>query len=299
MTIKSKDFRVLLVYPNLTMMLVPSVAIALFTAVLRQAGYTVDLFDTTHYVSDLTSSPQNRVNFLNTRPFDAEKDLGVRMKTDILGDFTRKVNDFKPDLMIVSVVEDTFLQAVSLLDNVKEAEIPSIMGGVFVTAAPDKAISYPQVKMIGLGEGEGTILEVAERLRKGNSCDDVPNVWIKRDDGTVVKNDLRPLVDLQRLSPDFSLFDDARFYRPMGGRIFKTVPLETYRGCPYACSFCNSPMQVEFTRENNLGNFMRRKNHGRGQVGDTTLDRNLKSRLLLFCRRQFLGAARAGGSSFR
>ena len=104
-----KDFRVLLVYPNLTMMLVPSLAMALFTGILRRAGYEVDLFDTTHYVSDLASSPQNRVKFLQARPFDEETDLGVRIRTDILGDFVRKVNDFKPDLIVASVVEDTFL----------------------------------------------------------------------------------------------------------------------------------------------------------------------------------------------
>ena len=45
---KPGDFRVLLVYPNLTMMLVPSLAMALFTSILKSAGYTVDLFDTTH-----------------------------------------------------------------------------------------------------------------------------------------------------------------------------------------------------------------------------------------------------------
>ncbi len=254
-----KDFRVLLVYPNLTMMLVPSLAIALFTGILRKAGYTVDLFDSTHYVSDLTSSPQNRVKFLQARPFDEKKDLGVKIKLDLLGDFVRKVNDFKPDLMIVSVVEDTFLQALELLDAVKDAEIPSILGGVFVTAAPDKAISYPQVQMIGVGEGEETILEVTEIVRRGESCEEVQNVWFKRPDGTIVKNPMRPLVDLHKPLPDFSLFDEARFYRPMGGRIFKTVPLETYRGCPYSCTFCNSPMQVDVMRENHLGNFLRRK----------------------------------------
>ncbi len=29
--------------------------------------------------------------------------------------------------------------------------------------------------------------------------------------------------------PDYSLFDPKRFYRPMGGRIFKTIPIETCR----------------------------------------------------------------------
>ena len=254
-----KDFRVLLVYPNLTMMLAPSLAMALFTGILRRAGYEVDLFDTTHYVSDLASSPQNRVKFLQARPFDEETDLGVRIRTDILGDFVRKVNDFKPDLIVASVVEDTFLQAVSLLDAVKDAEIPNIVGGVFVTAAPEKAISYPEIDMIGLGEGEETILEVAERVRRDESCEDVKNVWLKRSDGTTVRNSMRPLVDINKPYPDFSLFDEARFYRPMGGRIFKSIPLETYRGCPYMCTFCNSPMQVEVMRENHLGSFLRRK----------------------------------------
>jgi len=113
--------------------------------------------------------------------------------------------------------------------------------------------------MIGVGEGEDTLAEVAERVRRGESCEDVSNVWFKRADGTIIKNPMRPLVDLNKPVPDYSLFDEARFYRPMGGRIFKTVPLETYRGCPYTCTFCNSPMHVEVTRENKLGNFLRRK----------------------------------------
>lgn len=254
-----RDFRVLLVYPNLTMMLVPSLAMALFTSVLRKAGYTVDLFDTTHYVHEITSSEENRTKWLQLRPFDQKKVLGKELQTDILGDFVRKVEDFKPDLMVVSVVEDTFLQALTLLDAVKDAEIPNIIGGVFCTAAPEKAISYPQVQMIGVGEGEGAVLEVAERVRKGESCEDVQNVWVKRSDGSIVKNPMRPLEDINRPFPDFSLFDEARFYRPMGGRIFKTVPLETYRGCPYTCTFCNSPMQVTVMRDNHLGNFLRRK----------------------------------------
>ena len=66
---EKNEFKALIVYPNLSLMLVPSIAIALFTKVLKDQGYVVDLFDTTHYVSEENSSPQNRVKYLQARKF--------------------------------------------------------------------------------------------------------------------------------------------------------------------------------------------------------------------------------------
>ena len=43
------------------------------------------------------------------------------------------------------------------------------------------------------------------------------------------------------------------------GKIYKTFPVETYRGCPYKCTYCNSPFSRTFTKEHDLGNFLRRK----------------------------------------
>ena len=42
---EASDFRVLLVYPNLSMMLTPSCAVGIFTKILKESGYQVDLFD--------------------------------------------------------------------------------------------------------------------------------------------------------------------------------------------------------------------------------------------------------------
>ena len=95
-----KEFKVLLVYPNLTMMLVPSLAIGIFTNILKKEGYSVDLFDTTHYVSEENSSPQNRVKYLQAREFSDTNDLGVRIKTDLLGEFRQKVLEYQPDFLI-------------------------------------------------------------------------------------------------------------------------------------------------------------------------------------------------------
>ena len=115
---KSK-FRVLLVYPNLPLMLVPSIAIGLFTRILKHQGYVVDLFETTHYLAEENSSSENRAEYLNVREFGITDDLSIEIKTDLLGDFRDGVERFKPDLMIFSVVEDAFLQTITMLREVR------------------------------------------------------------------------------------------------------------------------------------------------------------------------------------
>lgn len=261
---KNDKNKILIVYPNVPGMLVISLAIGLFTAILRRAGFEVELFDATLYVSNVSFSPEKRVEYLQARKFSYREDIGLEPKSNLISDFTAKVDSFKPDLLLFSVVEDAFRQALTLLDAVKDKNIPTVVGGVFPTAAPDKVISYPQIKILGLGEGEGTVLEAAQRVREGRSLNDIPNTWIKKKDGAVIKNAFRPLVNLDKsLLPDFSLFDKARFFRPMGGRILKTIPLETARGCPYRCTYCNSPMWNEFYREKHQGIFLRHKSIGR------------------------------------
>ena len=289
--IKSKhDFKILLVYPNLSMLLAPPLAYGIFTALLRRGGYQVDIFDVTPYVGEgasamaentsvgdemntlraklaedkdgvtfqVKSTEENNVDLLHARPFSYEGDLGIRSKTGLYEDFTRKVDEFNPDLILTSIVEDTFFQTVKLMSLIRDREIPVLHGGVFMTAAPELAMTYPGIDMIGIGEGEQIVLDVAERLSCGVSCDDVAGVWIKKKDGTIIKNPRGPLFDFTSVIPDFSLFEDARFYRPMGGKFFKSVQVESYRGCPYTCAYCNSPMQTTLAKEAGLGNYLRR-----------------------------------------
>ncbi len=88
--------------------------------------------------------------------------------------------------------------------------------------------------------------------------DNIKGVWVKKEDGSIVKNKRGPLFDFKSVIPDFSLFEDARFYRPMGGKFFKSTPVESYRGCPYTCAYCNSPMQNTLAKESGLGSYNRR-----------------------------------------
>ncbi len=246
-------------------MLVPGIAIALFTRILKDQGYNVDMFETTHYDTDETNYSEtkinyseNRVKLLNARKFDVKKDLGINVRSNMLRDFRRKVVDFAPDAMLVSLVEDTFLQALSMLREVEDLNIPHLIGGVFPTMAPEEAIAADEIRLIGLGEGERSVVEFCARIRDGVTPDDIPGTWYKTVTGEIIKHPLPALVNIDDVVPDFSLFDETRFNRPMGGRVFKMIPVESYRGCPYACTYCNSPSQRLFTKKNELGNYLRR-----------------------------------------
>ena len=241
-------------------MLAPSLAVGLFTKILKENGYKVDLFDTTHYCNESASHPETRAKFAQTRKFDSKEDLGITVREDLLGDFRRKAIEFQPDLMLLSIVEDSFPKALDLLNSVSDLKIPNLVGGVFPTAAPDLCLQNDQINMVGLGEGEVTIIKVAEAIRLKKALHNIPGIWYKDENGTINKNPQLPLVDINKVIPDYGLFEENRFNRPWGGPIFKTIPIETYRGCPFQCTYCNSPMQLTFSKDNKLGSFLRRKN---------------------------------------
>ena len=119
-----EKFKVLIVYPNLSMMLTPSCAVGVFTKILKNKGYIVELFDCTPYDSNLEflsePLPVTRAKTLmNSRSFDSSALFG-EAKKNLKSDFIEKINYFKPNAVIFStVVEDTKPQLEELLDVIK------------------------------------------------------------------------------------------------------------------------------------------------------------------------------------
>ena len=258
---KKKDFKILLVYPNIPLMTVPPLSMAIFTGILKREGYNVQLFDTTPYISDDGSlSQKNRRLYLQYREYSDEDDLGIVVKTNLLKDFKEYVNEFKPDLMIWSVVEDAFKKTLSMIDVIKDYKGVQIFGGVLPSADPEYVINHDNINFIAKGEGEITLKELAKAVFEKKDFTKIKGTWYKNKDGTINKNPPNKLTNINEGSPDYSLFDPKRFNRPMGGRIFKMIPLETYRGCPYKCTFCNSPMHNTHVKKDEIAHsFLRRK----------------------------------------
>ena len=125
--------------------------------------------------------------------------------------------------------------------------------------APKDVISDPNVNCIAEGEGEHIIPEFCEAIRTGANSYNIKGTRIKDEHGNITNNPPRQLVNVNDIIPDFSLFDKRRFLRPLGAKIWNAIPIETYRGCPYQCTFCNSPIQVVLAKEKKQGVYTRRK----------------------------------------
>lgn len=253
--------KVMLLYPNHKGMNMLPPAVGLLSSCLKRAGHSVRLFDTTYYDkldhADVDSD-ESKTDRLMARPYTMPNAVTVKYG-NVFADFLEEVEDFEPDLLALSATEDMFELGISLLRQTRHLNILTIAGGVFPTFAPNLALSFPEIDIVCKGEGEDALVELCERLLTGRSFDDIQNLWVKKSNGDIIENptgmidmDANPLIDM-------TLFEEARFYRPMGGKVYRMFPVETHRGCPYKCAFCNSPSQMKMYLEETGKSYLRRK----------------------------------------
>ena len=255
--------KILLTYPNLPLMMSPAMSMGLFNAIAKRMGCEVKLFETTQYseqynnrhirMTEIGASRQNKKEEL-------EDMFWIKDPKDIIPDFIECVEDFNPDLILMSVQEDVWKMASQLLDSISDKNIPHIIGGVFPTNAPDIVINHPSVNVLARHEGEITVADAITAIKEKTNFDHIKGLWIKNPNGDIKKNAPQQLCDINKTLPDYGCFKGIRWRRPMGGKVFeRAVSMETYRGCPYNCTYCNSPRTRTLAKDFNIGNFMRRK----------------------------------------
>ncbi len=247
---EKRTFKILFLYPNFQMahLLLPA-GVSMLSAVLKQEGFETRLFDTTLYKPQDKTFDDVRLDLLQIKKVtSAERTIGYK-ETDLLEDFVELLNEYEPDLLGVSLLQDTAPIAAPLIDAAHERGVPVLVGGIYPTFAPDDMLKEESVDMVCLGEGENAIVTLCERMSRGQSYDDIPNLYVKKPNGTVIRNQMGPTVNINELPlPDYDLFEPARFFRPMQGRLLRILPIEMHRGCPYQCAFCEDPIQSRLYR---------------------------------------------------
>ena len=256
--------KVLFIYPNTYGMNMLPPAIAMFSAILKKHGHDVQIFDTTYYSLDYgMDSDGSKMERLNVVPFKMETKGIKRKTTDWKKDLHKQISNFKPDLLAISSTEDMWELGIKVLNEIKDYKtknnIPVIAGGVFATFAPEICIKEELVDLVCVGEGENALIDLCNKINNKEDYSEVTNLWVKKDGKVIKKNSISKPVNIND-NPiiDISLFEENRLYRPMSGKVYKMMPIETIRGCPFTCRFCNSPDQMRLYK--GLGtNFYRKK----------------------------------------
>ena len=145
-----KQFKVLILYPNGSMMNPPPISIGIFTALVKENGFDVELFDTTFYSDpDEMGSDEAKEKFLMVRPADDSERSAAVLKRRMEDDLVKKVEEYRPDLITISLLELTYPVALSMLEAIehylKENEVTVLAGGVFAYSAPEIVLSNKNI----------------------------------------------------------------------------------------------------------------------------------------------------------
>jgi len=123
------------------------IGVRLLSACLRRAGH------------------ETRVIFLPLRDSRRQNDASCpNYPQAVLDDVTELCQD--ADLVGLSLMTNQFLPAVAVTEHLKrELNVPVIWGGVHPTVSPEECLACAD--MVCIGEGEGTLIELADRLAEG------------------------------------------------------------------------------------------------------------------------------------
>lgn len=288
------DFRILLIYPNTMMATLLPLHVSTLSACLKKSGFKVALFDTTCYKTEKKSFEEKKAELLQIKKFNLHEGGLAFKNTDIYKDLAGMVETFRPNLIGISFVEDTYRLGMDLLRSVAHHKIPVIAGGAFVNFYADKIIGEDCIDMLCLGEGEEALVELCQAMAAKKGCADIRNIWLKEKDGRLVKNPVRRPVELDPLPfVDFDIFEPNRMLRPMHGKLFKMLHVEVQRGCPFACTYCAAPAIRSFYEGYGYRNYFRQKSPGRLIAELKSLVGKYKPDYINFCAESFLAIAPA------
>ncbi len=160
-----------------------------------------------------------------------------------------EINRQQPALVGLSFLSTTSYPYAKILARQIRATNPRVklaFGGVFVSLnAPLVKLQCPEVNFVCRGDGEQLILELVERLE--DPTDVASLTWAK--DGRVINNPNRtmerhldqwPFPDRESLPLDF--IESMPLDVPAVLSMERFTTMQTSRGCPWPCVFCDIPI---------------------------------------------------------
>ncbi|MBW1795809.1 MAG: radical SAM protein [Deltaproteobacteria bacterium] len=158
--------------------------------------------------------------------------------------------DFNPDLVVCDTSTPSIHNDVEVAAEIKKHTAAFILlVGVHASALPAETLAMNEsVDAVARGEYELTLLELAQKIEEGGEVADVAGLTVRKD-GKIVNTDNRELIknldELPFLSKVYKKYLSIKDYFYPSVR-YPEVTILTARGCPFNCSFCNTPFRGSY-----------------------------------------------------
>jgi len=148
---------------------------------------------------------------------------------------TKKFFDASFDLIGITVFSPVYYEVIDIFNRIRQTngKVPVCLGGPYVTTIKEDIFIKTPGDFAVYGEGEVTFSELISHLKGERKLMDINGLMYIDDKGNIVTNPAREKIkDLNKLPlPAYDIFPMNRY--PLHRMV-------TSRGCPYACTWCNS-----------------------------------------------------------
>ena len=153
----------------------------------------------------------------------------------------QELDNFRPNFVGITVNTPAYLITKEITRLVKgfDQRIKVVVGGVHPTVLPREVLDNKDIDVVVLGEGDFTLQELVDYYPK---LEKVAGIAYKKEGGQIVFTQPRNLIgDLDQLPyPAWRLFNLEKYQdSKLNSRRRPSGLIETSRGCPYSCRFCN------------------------------------------------------------
>ena len=179
----------------------------------------------------------------NVNPKHSLKVLDVTVKNMSIEDTVRYIEDYKPDVLGLSVVTRRLYPMYVISRRIKETlpDVKIVAGGPHINYWPEETMRLGTLDYVLPSYGERTFPHFIDALENGGGelLKTVPNLYYRTSDGAIRSNppDEIPIVLDSLPFPNRRLINLDDYFSAVDRA--KMTTLYSSRGCPFHCIFCD------------------------------------------------------------
>lgn len=227
MTIRSND--------TTTPGAIPPLGLASVAAVLETNGFDVKIIDILAEGLNTVIKGKNKIR------------VGLTPQQ-----ISKKISYFQPQIVGISSMFTVYAPDALEIAKIAKSINPKtlvVFGGAHASILPNTVITDKNVDLVVIGEGEESMLEIANRFKNKQKLLNIPGTVSKNHLGKIIRNPPRPHIEnldslplpARHLLPMDIYLNSSKKTSNVYAYRYPSTPVITSRGCPGNCIYCAVP----------------------------------------------------------